>query len=74
MFIIFDVPLNILKSANIESYYSYIYFLADNLNSLADRKHILSLLQDKDQNLEYLNQKLSLVFFMPDNSLKCVTT
>ena len=48
MFIIFDVPLNLLKSANIESCYSYIYFLADNLNSLADRKHILSLLQDKD--------------------------
>ena len=48
MFIIFDVPLNLLKSTNIESCYSYAYLLADNLNSIADRKRIPSLLQDKD--------------------------
>ena len=48
MFIIFDVPLNLLKSADIEPYYCYIWLLADNLNLLADRKRITSLLQDKD--------------------------
>ena len=48
MFIIFDAPLNLLKSAIIESCYSYIYLLADNLNLTADRKRIPSLLQDKD--------------------------
>ena len=48
MCIIFDVPLNLLKSTNIESCYSYVYLLADNLNSIADRKRIPSLLQDKD--------------------------
>ena len=48
MFIIFDVPLHLVKSANIESCNSYIYLLADNMNSIADRKHIPSLLQDKD--------------------------